>query len=119
MSDKGMSQSAMAAACWGEQAGKEGAAGPAAIDFYCSGKTLPDGSTLTKLANVLGVPENELLPQMTGNFGSDHPDVRLTIVAGQPDRVHISWDTVVPLKIAIQMIALYDQGVVRRGFTDS
>jgi transcriptional regulator with XRE-family HTH domain len=116
MSDKGISPADLAAACWGEHA-NQSAAGMAAIDFYCSGKVVPSSSMLTQFASILGVPETELMPQIAGKFGGDHSDVVLTVVAGQSDRVHISWNAAVSLDTAMQMLTIF-QGDVRKGFTD-
>jgi len=117
MAAKGFSQSDLARECWGEEMTKEGymvARGRDKINKYCSGTMVPDGPTLTLLARALGVPESELAPQIVGTLAErEHPEVRMTVIAGHREVVHMSWDTVLPLDAALQMLAIYQAAETR------
>lgn len=118
MAAKGFSQSDLARECWGEETTTEGylvARGRDKINKYCSGRMVPDGPTLALLARALEVPERELAPQIVGTQAErEHPEVRMTIIAGHRELVHLSWDLVIPLEAAMQMLAIY-QGTETRG----
>ena len=117
MAAKGYSQSDLARECWGEEMSPEGymvARGRDKINKYCSGKMIPDGPTLTLLARALEVAESELAPQIVGTLAErEHPEVRMTVIAGHREVVHMSWDTIIPLEAALQMLTIYQLAQTR------
>jgi transcriptional regulator with XRE-family HTH domain len=117
MAKKGFSQSDLARECWGEEETRDGymaARGRDKINKYCAGKTIPDADTLKLLARALEVPESELAPVVVGTAAErENPEVRMTVIAGHRELVHMSWNTVMPLHVALQMLALYQMTETR------
>lgn len=113
LAQKRMSQSDLARACWGEEemtGGYFGARGRDRINKYVTGKALPDPDSLNDIAKALEVAPADLAPSVVGKaLEREHPEVRLTMVAGHREAVHVSIDSVMPLNVAVQIIALINQ----------
>lgn len=87
-----------------------GARGRDRINKYVTGKALPDPDSLNDIAKALEVAPADLAPSVVGKaLEREHPEVRLTMVAGHREAVHVSIDSVMPLNVAVQIIALINQ----------
>jgi transcriptional regulator with XRE-family HTH domain len=111
MNQREMSQSDLARLMWGqiEQAsGYPAAKNRDRISKWLAGKRLPDGRSLEKLCQILECDASALAPSVvTGNAEAQHPELRMTVIAGHRDLVHLTFNTVLPLEAAVQMIAIY------------
>lgn len=80
------------------------------ISKYLAGKVIPDAATLKLLAEALRVPEESLAPQVVGTkLEREHPELRLTVISGHRDRVHLTINSAMPLSKALRMIALLEE----------
>ena len=111
LNEREMSQSDLARLMWGQTAMPNGY--PAAknrdrVSKWLAGKSLPDGRSLEKLCAVLECDPSALAPSVvTGGVEAQHPELRMTVIAGHRDLVHLTFNTVLPLEAAVQMIAIY------------
>ena len=122
LAQKRMSQSDLARACWGEEemtGGYFGARGRDRINKYVTGKALPDPDSLVAIATVLDVPPADLAPSVVGKaLEREHPEIRMTMIAGHREAVHVSIDSVMPLAVAVQIIALINETRTRGATED-
>jgi len=113
LTDRGMSQSDLAREIWGETKDSRGysvAKNRDRISAYLRAESLPEPQNLAKIAEVLGVAPEDLVPDLTAaTVDRERPEVAMTMVAGHTDRVHLQVNTLLPLGVAAQIIALIDQ----------
>ncbi|WP_411508235.1 helix-turn-helix domain-containing protein [Brucella anthropi] len=113
MTDRGMSQSDLARALWGETVtseGKNAARGRDRISVYLKGRTVPTPSTLKKIAEALGVPLEELAPDIVGAaVDRDNPEFSMSVVAGHPDKTFVRVSKLLPLKFAVEIAQVIER----------
>lgn len=113
MTTQGMSQSDLARAIWGTKKDPRGydvAKNRDRISAYVRGASIPDPQNMAKLADALGVPVDELAPDVAVDAVSrENPEIALTAVAGHPDKVHLQVYKLVPMGTAVKIIALLDE----------
>jgi transcriptional regulator with XRE-family HTH domain len=110
----GLTPSDLARRIWGDAAptakGYVSARNRDRISKYLAGKVIPDAATLKLLAKALRVPEESLAPQVVGNrLEREHPELRLTVIAGHRDRVHLTINSAMSLSKALGVIALINE----------
>jgi len=117
MREQQMSQSDLARALWG--ATQTPAGTPAArhrdrISKYCAGRTVPDPTTLLKLAKALHCRPEDLAPSIVvAEHEQEHPEMRMTLIAGRRDHVHVTLNTVLPLADFLQIAAIVERAKTR------
>ena len=121
--EKGWSQSDLAREVWGEietRAGRKVAKNRDRISTYEMGKSWPDPHNLMKIASVLGVPPEELAPDITAaTVDRQNPEIALTAVAGHSDKVHLKVNKLVSMNIATLIMQLLDYAnLVNHGLAD-
>ena len=114
MDQAGLAPSDLARRIWGDAAptakGYVSARNRDRISKYLAGKVIPDAATLKLLAEALRVPEESLAPQVVGTrLEREHPELRLTVIAGHRDRVHLTINSAMSLSKAMRMIALLEE----------
>jgi transcriptional regulator with XRE-family HTH domain len=113
MTDKGMNNSDLARALWGETEDTKGykvAKNRDRIAVYLRGEGLPAPATLHKMANILDVPKEELVPDLsTPTIDRSHPEVAMKMISGDANKVQLQINGVVPLAVAVEIIKLYEQ----------
>lgn len=107
----GLTASDLARKIWGDSkptpAGFVSAKNRDRISKYLAGKTLPDASTLALLAGALNAKPRDLAPQVVGKrLEREHPEIRMTVIAGHHDRVHLTLNAVMDLSTALKITAL-------------
>ena len=121
--EKGWSQSDLAREVWGEietRAGRKVAKNRDRISTYEMGKSWPDPANLTKIAKALGVPPEELAPDITAStVDRQNPEIALIAVAGHHDKVHLKVNKLVSMNIATMIMQLLDYAnLVNHGQAD-
>lgn len=110
MVNKGLSQSDLARAVWGEHRTSSGylaAKNRDRISQYLKGNSFPDEKNLKRIADVLGVPVDELAPDITAaTVDREDPELAMTVIAGHPDKVHLQVNTLTSLARAAKVIAI-------------
>jgi transcriptional regulator with XRE-family HTH domain len=110
--EKGWSQSDLAREVWGEietRAGRKVAKNRDRISTYEMGKSWPDPHNLMKIASALGVPPEELAPDITAaTVDRQNPEFAMTVVAGHSDKCHLKVNKLVPWSIATMVSQLLD-----------
>lgn len=113
MTDRGLSQSDLARALWGETTTPEGktvAKGRDRISVYLKGRTVPTPATLKRLAEALSVPLEELAPDVMGAaVDRDNPEFSLSSVAGHPDKTFVRISKLMPLKYAVEIAQIIEK----------
>lgn len=113
MARQGISQSDLARAIWGttvDPRGRDVARNRDRISNYVRGTQMPEPSTLKKIADVLGVEPTDLVPSLAVK-GAAHatPDINMTVVAGRPDMALLTVNKMLPLGVAVKVLALLAQ----------
>lgn len=107
---RGMSQSDLARAVWGETQDNRGrmvARNRDRISQYVSGKGFPEPQNLARMAEVLDVPVEELAPDIVASaVDREDPAIQMTAVTGHMDKVYLRVNTLVSLAVAAQVIGL-------------
>lgn len=110
LAEKEMSQSDLARKVWGTKTDPRGyqvARNRDLVSSYLSGKSVPDGKNLRKIAKALGITDTELAPDLTATaMDQENPEIAMTAIAGHHDRVYLRVNKLVPLGIASQVIQL-------------
>lgn len=110
MLEKGLSQSDVARSMWGtiqDGRGYDVAKGRDRISEYVRGQSIPEPRNLKKLAEVLDVTVEQLAPDLAAaSVDRADPELSLTVVTGQADKVHLKVNRLLPLSIASQIVAL-------------
>lgn len=113
MTDRGWSNSDLARKVWGETVDKKGytvAKNRDRVGVYLRGEGLPEPATLGKMAEAFGMSKEELAPDLTAAaVDREKPEIGFTMVQGHTDRVHLQINTLVPLSVATQIVALIEQ----------
>lgn len=110
---KGMSQSDLARAIWGETTDTKG--NPVAknrdrISQYEKGRSYPEPHNLKALADALGVDEAVLAPEVVAAaVDREEPEVQIVAVRGHPDKVHVIVNTLTTMAVAAQIMTLLTQ----------
>jgi transcriptional regulator with XRE-family HTH domain len=115
MVERGLSQSDLARKIWGEREDKRTgylvAKNRDRISVYLRGASYPDPENMAKLAEVLGVTEEELAPEIVASIiDRENPELAITAVAGAGDRVHLQINQLVTMQVATQVMALLTAG---------
>lgn len=80
------------------------------ISTYVNGKTFPTPLALKKLADALGVEQEELLPNgMMAAMEDEHPAVELRQAAGHPDKAWVRVNRSMSFATAAKIISLIDE----------
>ena len=110
MISAGMNQSQLAAAVFGTVKDTRGftvARGRDRISNYLRGRDVPRTANLAKIAKVFSMTASELAPELTASaLDKGDPAVSMRMVAGRPDRVHLTVNTMVDLTTAARVIDL-------------
>ncbi len=113
MLDRGMSQSDLARALWGETTTPEGrtvAKSRERISVYLRGRTIPTTQTLRSIAEVLGMTPEELAPNVIGAaVDRDNPEFSMSMVAGHSDKVFVRVSKLLPLHYAVEIANIIDR----------
>ncbi len=113
MIDRGVTQSDIARALWGETVtndGKTAAKGRDRISVYLKGRTVPNQKTLKSIAEVLNVPVEELAPDLIGSaVDRDNPEFAMSVVAGHSDKVFVRVSKLMPLKYAVEIATIIER----------
>lgn len=108
--DRGMSQSDLAREIWGTKTDAKGytvAKNRARISAYEKGEHYPDPVNMKRLCEVLGVPPEELAPDlMAATVDREEPEIQLTAIAGHPDKVYFRVNTLLSLGLAAEITAM-------------
>ena len=101
MDQAGLTASDLARRIWGDAPpttkGYVSAKNRDRISKYLAGKVVPEAATLTLIAEALHVSEKDLAPEVVGNQQErEHPEFRVTVIKGHPDRAHVTINTVLP-----------------------
>ena len=109
MTEKGLRQSDLARAIWGTRkdpkTGYEVAKNRDRISVYLKGMTVPDPVNLKKLADALGVTPEELAPEITRSVVErENPEISVTAVAGQSERVLLRVNKLLPLAAVTEIL---------------
>jgi len=121
--ERGWSQSDLARKVWGTlttKAGREVAKNRDRISTYEMGKSWPDPHNLIKIASALGVPPEELAPDITAaTVDRQNPEFAMTVVAGHSDKCHLKVNKLVPWNIATMVSQLLEYAnLVNHGLAD-
>jgi transcriptional regulator with XRE-family HTH domain len=107
---KGLSMSDLARSIWGtftDARGYEVARNKDRISRWEKGDQTPEPQNLELLAKALDVTIDELAPDLTAKrIDQSDAAISMTMVAGQPDRVHLVVNTLTSLDIASKIIAM-------------
>ena len=107
---KGMSQSDLARAVWGETTDTKGnrvAKNRDRISQYEMGKSIPEPHNLVALAEALDVDAKELAPEVVAAaVDREEPEIQIVAVRGHPDKVHVIVNTLTSMATAAQIMAL-------------
>jgi transcriptional regulator with XRE-family HTH domain len=108
--DKGLSQSDLAKALWGtttDGRGYDVARNRSRISSYEKGDSVPDKHNLRKLSQVLGVTDDELAPDLAQRvLDQAEAAIQMKMIAGRPDQVRLTLDTLCSLATATKIISL-------------
>lgn len=108
MITKGWSQSDLAREIWGSMVDPRGrtvARNRDRISQYLRGRSYPEPQTLERLATALGVPRDELAPDITAaTVERENPEVSLVSVAGHPDKTFLQVSKLVPMSVALRVL---------------
>ena len=111
MIERGLSQSDVARKIWGSKknpdTGHSVAINRDRISCWVRGTQVPDPQNLLKLSEALGVPVDELAPDiMASAVDREHPELAIQAVSGSPDTVHLVVTKLVPLAVAAKVASL-------------
>lgn len=120
MIERGMSQSELARAVWGEIERKDhrgnivlkGDGEPQMvarnrdrISVYLSGKGFPDQKNLAAIAKALRTTPEELAPDLVGAaVERESPEQSMTAIAGHPEKVLLRINKLLPLDVALRAL---------------
>jgi transcriptional regulator with XRE-family HTH domain len=111
MNAKGMGNSDLARAVWGEVDDNKGykvAKNRHQVAVYLKGEGMPERATLQKIAEVLGTTADELAPEtQTAAIDRARPEMAMTMLAGQPGMAHLQINATLPLNVAVEIIRIF------------
>lgn len=109
----GWSQSDLARQVWGTERdtrGYEVAAKRDRISSYEKGKSMPEFENLLKICEVFGLDPNELAPDILAYRAERGlqapPAIQMTMVDGDPGRVHLRIDTIMSMADATKIMGI-------------
>lgn len=113
MNQRGMNNSDLARAVWGETKDGKGytvARNRDRIGVYLKAGGFPEPKTLSKIAEVLGVKPEELAPEITASaVDRERPELAMTMVAGHHDKVHVQVNALLPLGAAVEISRIIER----------
>lgn len=105
-----MTQSDLARAIWGsttDRRGYEVAKNRDRISVYLKGNAIPDPVNMRKLADSLGVKEEDLAPDIVASaVERENPEMAMAMAPGHPDKCFLQINKLVPLTKAAKVISL-------------
>lgn len=108
--DRGLSQSELAREIWGATVDTRGytvARNRDRISVWEQGKAVPEPQSLQKLSDVLGVPVEELAPELTMEaIDRAPPQIHFHMVAGGDGIVHLQINTLCSLDTAVTIASI-------------
>lgn len=112
MQDKGMSNSDLARAVWGDVTDSQGykvAKNRDRVAVYLKGTGFPEPATLHKIAEAVGVSKDDLAPTMASSaIDADRPEFAISMVSGSIDKCHVQINALLPLTVAMEIGKLYE-----------
>lgn len=111
MAEKGMSQSDLARACWGDAPAANGASYPKGrdrISKYCRGEQLPDAEGIASICRVLEMDIADLAPGFYKTKDEVPWTVSMASVASQPGFVALHVDVLVRWADAAEAVRLLE-----------
>ena len=112
---RGMSQSDLARAVWGEKPDKGGrmvARNRDRVSQYEKGNSWPEPANLKKLADALNVTLKDLAPDITAaTVDKEHPLLRMNTVSGHEKFTHLEVNVLLPLGVALQVASLVEKAL--------
>lgn len=112
--ERDMTPSDLARLIWGSTTDKRGydvARNRDRISVYLAGKSVPDPLNLKKIADALGVPMDELAPDITGSaVERENPEIGITAVSGHPEKVYLRVNKLVTMTVAAKVMTLLSAG---------
>jgi hypothetical protein len=111
---KGMNNSDLARAVWGETEDNKGykvARNRDRIGVYLKGRGFPEPRTLGKIAKALGTTSEELAPEVMVSPLDDTStsDFAMHTVPGQADKVFVRINMMLPLGVAVEISRLIER----------
>lgn len=110
MAKKGWSQADLARHAFGSTKDTRGynvARGRDRISVYVRGLQKPDQKHLSKIASALGVKPEDLAPGLFASaIDRERPAVMLQAVQGHSDKTHLIVNKLVPMSVAVKIVAL-------------
>lgn len=110
MARRGLSQSDLARAIWGnriDNRGRDVAVNRDRISHYVRGSQMPEAKTLKLLAQALGVEPADLHPPLDRAVGPKNPpSMAMTAVGGRPDVALLTVNRLVPLGVAVEVLRM-------------
>lgn len=110
LDERGMSQSDLARAVWGETEDKRGqkvAKNRDRVSQYLAGASYPEPQNLARIAEALNVKPEDLAPDMTAaTVEREDPAIQMTVVGGHLDKVYLRVNTLVSLEGAAAVIQI-------------
>lgn len=108
--ERGMSQSELAREIWGvtiDTRGYSVAKNRDRISVWEQGKAVPEPASLQKLSDVLGVPVEELAPELTmETIDRAPPQIHFHMVPGGAGIVHLQVNTLCSLDTAVAIASI-------------
>ncbi len=111
MAKRGMNQSDLARHLWGSHTdtrGRDVATNRDRISHYVRGSQMPEARTMRRIAQVFGIPPEELHPTVNAPPGAV-PEVSLAAVAGRPDLALLQVHVVLPMDAAIRVASIISE----------
>ena len=113
MARRNMSQSDLARAVWGnfvDARGHDTARSRDRISCYVRGLQMPEPKTAKAIADALGVSPVDLIPSLDkpASRGAA-PDLAMSVVAGRPDTALLTVNKMIPLELAVKVLAMLAQ----------
>ena len=110
MSEKELSASELARRIWGDMrtsSGARAARNRDRIGNYLKAESYPERKTLAQIAKALEISVDDLAPQIPATaFDQENPELNLTLIAGNRDRVIVNVNILTSLEIALEFAAL-------------
>lgn len=119
MQAKGVGNSDLARAIWGEVEDAKGykvAKNRHQVALYLKGKAMPERATLQKICEFLEVPVEEMAPEtQTAAIDRTRPELNFAMLSAQPGMVHLQINSILPLNVAVEIVRLYQQAKNAKG----
>jgi transcriptional regulator with XRE-family HTH domain len=113
MQAKGMGNSDLARAVWGEVEDAKGykvAKNRHQVAVYLKGEGMPERGTLQKISEIVEVPVEELAPEtQTAAIDRSRPELAMAMLSGQPGMAHLQINATLPLNVAVEIVRIFQQ----------